>query len=66
MAIALACIKSKPDHMSASEYTEKLCQEYRHQHHTCNDRLKSAENEILQLRQQLVLQSSFRQNRGNF
>lgn len=62
MAIAMACIRSKPEGLTAKEYTEQLCQNYLQKQQECQDKLKSAENEILQLRQQLVLQSTLGQN----
>lgn len=58
MAIALACIRNKPEDKTAGEYTEQLCQNYLKKQLACQENLKSAENEILRLRQQLVVQST--------
>ncbi|XP_062617624.1 meiosis-specific protein MEI4-like isoform X2 [Saccostrea cucullata] len=57
VAVALACIRSKPNWQSAREYAEQLCAQYRAEESRWKQKYEQAEMTILKLKQAQELQS---------
>ncbi|XP_061172856.1 meiosis-specific protein MEI4-like [Saccostrea echinata] len=57
VAVALACIRSKPNGLSARQYAEQLCARYRAEESRWKQKYEQAEMTILKLKQTQELQS---------
>ena len=58
IAVAVGCLKSKPEGVTGKEYAQQLCNQFQRSQLLWKQRCEKAETESLHLQQQLVLQQN--------